>query len=388
MRILTSVLILAALAAAAPTASGQAAPKPRVPDCSKLADRERRDCEREVQRMERDRQRADRQRERERAQREAERAADRASDRDDDHDDEFDFEFDFDFDDEVDGRTLPASLDTTLNLGNAASAELSLGTGEIIVTTWNRPEARVVARTSEGGVYLAANDGVLTVQVRGRHGDPRPRGRIELTVPAGTRIQASGQSADVQVRGTKGRVRVNTMSGDVVLDDVADLVELTSISGDIMITNVAGDVEVRTVNGDVDLSDARGDVVVQSVSGDARLARVVARRVRVLTVSGDMSYDGTVEADGRYSFSTTSGDLDVVMPEGANASVTMRTFSGSIESAYPITLQPGEHRIGAATGKRFTFDVGRGGAALALESFSGTITLGPRGAATSGPSRD
>jgi hypothetical protein len=40
-----------------------------------------------------------------------------------------------------------------------------------------------------------------------------------------------------------------------------------------------------------------------------------------------------------------------------------------------MTLKPGEHGIGSASAKRFTFEVGNGAARISLESFSGDITI-------------
>jgi hypothetical protein len=48
--------------------------------------------------------------------------------------------------------------------------------------------------------------------------------------------------------------------------------------------------------------------------------------------------------------------------------VSVSTFQGDFESAFPVTLT--EHR-----GKRFDFTLGGGSARLDLESFGGTIRL-------------
>jgi hypothetical protein len=51
---------------------------------------------------------------------------------------------------------------------------------------------------------------------------------------------------------------------------------------------------------------------------------------------------------------------------------TVATYSGSIESDFPITLKPGEHGIGT---RRFTFEIGKGDARISAESFSGDVTI-------------
>jgi hypothetical protein len=56
-----------------------------------------------------------------------------------------------------------------------------------------------------------------------------------------------------------------------------------------------------------------------------------------------------------------------------NATVSVSTFSGDLESDWPITITPGPGR--RMHGQEWEFTVGNGGARLNLESFSGTIYL-------------
>ena len=67
----------------------------------------------------------------------------------------------------------------------------------------------------------------------------------------------------------------------------------------------------------------------------------------------------------------------LLIPAGTGAQLTVATYTGSIDSDFPITLKPGEHGIGAT--KRFTFDIGKGDARISAESFSGDITIRSKG---------
>lgn len=392
MRLIFPIVLAAALSAAMPSpAAAQAARTTR--DCERLTEPDaRRDCERDLRDREREKERAAREKERakERAAREKERAErqrEASRSRGD-----YNFNFDFDFDEQENrdrqGRAFPSQVDTTIAFAPNGLAELNLGSGEIIVSAWNEPRVRVRASSERGGVRVDVTGGQLSVGLRSSSGAARARGRIEVTVPVGTRISTSTQSGEITVRGTRGRVKVNTMSGDVIVEDAAELVELNSLSGDVRLSRITGDVEAHTVSGDIDLSDARGDLEIQTVSGDLNLAAVAAKRVRATTTSGEILYDGSIDTDGRYTFSSTSGDLEVNVPPGAGANISLKTYSGDVDSAFPITLQPGEHAVGSANGKRFTFDIGRGGASLELETFSGSITLTNRGAGTARTPRE
>ena len=53
------------------------------------------------------------------------------------------------------------------------------------------------------------------------------------------------------------------------------------------------------------------------------------------------------------------------------AQLSISTFSGAIDSDFPITLRAGEHGIGAAQAKRLNFTLGQGTARIIAETFSG-----------------
>ena len=93
------------------------------------------------------------------------------------------------------------------------------------------------------------------------------------------------------------------------------------------------------------------------------------------TVSGDVSFAGAILDAGRYEFNAHSGGIELALPPDIGAELSVSTFSGGIESDFPITLKAGEHGIGAAQAKRLNFTLGHGSARIVAETFSGDITL-------------
>lgn len=268
-------------------------------------------------------------------------------------------------------------IDTTFAFSKNGSVSLNLPEGEIIVHGWDEARVQVKATSDGDNIRIDATSSRLTLETAGGgRGDDT---RFEVTVPYGVKVSAHARSGDVSVRGTKGEVEVGSQSGDIVVADVERRLEVSSLSGDVQAEHVNGDVEIHSVSGDSRLSGVNGDVEVESVSGDITIAGAVAKVVRAHTTSGDVSYDGTIDPQGRYDLAAHSGDIDISIPEGSGAQLTVSTWSGSVESDFPITLQPGEHGIGSAMAKRFTFQVGNGAARITLESFSGDININSRG---------
>jgi DUF4097 and DUF4098 domain-containing protein YvlB len=262
-----------------------------------------------------------------------------------------------------------SSVDTLLPLSRNGAVEIRLHAGEIIVTGWSRTEVKVRGTSERGQLRVEASPSHIEIgarTIRGRLGDTR----VEVSVPEGTRLTVSGNSADVSVRGVKGEVEVTTMSGDVVIDDASSRVGFESVSGDVEISRIQGDLRGEAMSGEVDVTDVTGEVELETVSGDLTLHNVRSKYVRAESVSGSVEFDGRTEAGGRYDFASHSGDVRLLLPAALGAMISVETFSGTIDSDFPITLQPGQRH-----GKQFEFQVGDGGARIDATSFSGGIYI-------------
>jgi len=273
--------------------------------------------------------------------------------------------------DEDESQDYQSRIDTTFAFDRRCNVTLSIGSGEIIVRSWNRDQIQVRARSERSVVRMDATPTRVSLDLS------RPRGgdtRFEVTVPAGVRVSARATNGDISVNGTKGGVEARTQSGDVTVEDVGDMIDLGSLSGDISARGLSGSVEVNAISGDIVLTDVKGDVEATSVSGGIELRNVIARYVRARSTSGDISYDGVIDSTGRYELGSHSGSVDLTIPQNTGALLTVSTYNGSIDSDFPITLKPGEHGS-----KRYTFEIGKGDARISAESFSGDITIRSKG---------
>lgn len=273
-------------------------------------------------------------------------------------------------------RSYRSSIDTTFGFDSRGSVSLTLGSGDIVVTGWSRDEVRVHATSENGGIRMDASGSRLTLELSSsHHGDDS---RFEVTVPTGVRVIARAQSGDIAISGTRGEVDAHAQSGDVKVEDVANRLDIGTLSGDVEVRGVNGDVQVKSVSGDVRVTDFKGDFEGETVSGSIELRNAVGRYVRSHTTSGDLVYEGTLDPSGRYELSAHSGDIRLGIPSNSSAQLTISTWSGTIDSDFPITLRPGEHGIGYGQAKRFTFEIGGGDARITAETFSGDVTIGSR----------
>ncbi len=271
-----------------------------------------------------------------------------------------------------DFQEAQSRIDTTFAFNRSGVVDLRQGSGDIVVTSWDRAEARVRAFSERGRVRSDLSSSRLTLQiepVRGRVGDSR----FEVTVPNGVRVIARSTSGDVSVKGTKGPVEATSTTGDVEVTDATDRIVIESVSGDVRASQLTGEVRSEAVSGTIELRDVNGDIRAETTSGDVSLTRVVSRSVVTTTVSGDTEYEGTIDASGRYEFHAHSGNIRLELPESTSSRFSVETFSGSLDTEFPLTLQPGQRTTSRP--RRFEFTLGSGSARVTAESFSGDIVL-------------
>jgi DUF4097 and DUF4098 domain-containing protein YvlB len=263
-------------------------------------------------------------------------------------------------------------IDTTFAFNRNGVVDLRQTSGDVVVTAWDRAEARVRAYAERGRVRWDLSSSRISVDVesvRGRVGDTR----FEVSVPVGVRVIARSRSGDVSVRGTRGPVDARSQSGDVVVSDATDRIVLESVSGDVRAAQLSGDVSAESVSGTIEARGVTGGIRVETTSGDVSATGVTSKSVYVETVSGEVEYEGNIDPGGRYEFRAHSGDVRLEIPENSSAQFSVQTYSGSLDTAFPLTLLPGQRTTGRP--RRFEFTLGDGNARVTAESFSGDIVL-------------
>jgi DUF4097 and DUF4098 domain-containing protein YvlB len=269
-------------------------------------------------------------------------------------------------------------IDTTVAFDRGGSLDLSQVSGDIVVSTWDRDEVRVRAYAQYGRIDATFGRSRIALRISGQS-DDRDRGnrigdsQYELTVPVGARVKAATVSGDARVMGARGEVEIGTVSGDIEVGDTGGLTTLTTVSGDMHVERVGGDLAISTVSGDARVRDVRGDVRAKTVSGELDLRGITARSISAGSTSGDVVYEGDFAAGGRYEFTSHSGDVRLVLPEGASAEFSVQTFSGSLETDFPVTLGGGARR--GARPRTLDFTLGKGGARVQVQTFSGDAVL-------------
>jgi DUF4097 and DUF4098 domain-containing protein YvlB len=271
-------------------------------------------------------------------------------------------------------------IDTTVRLDRGGAVDLSLVSGKIRVTGWDRPDVKVTASVESGRLRFDANSSRVTLTVEdsdneGRRGRNRHNNvgdaQFVVSVPRGSRLILEAVSGDVTAKGSQGEIEATSVSGDVDVSDGVRAVTAEAVSGSVRTSQVSGNLRTETVSGDLRAENVSGNIEASSVSGTIHLVGIQSKDVRTETVSGDITYSGSIEPSGRYSFEAHSGTIRLNIPRGVGAQFSVETFSGDVTTDVPVTIPPGSKRREG----RMEFTIGDGRARVTANTFSGSIVV-------------
>lgn len=256
----------------------------------------------------------------------------------------------------------------------------------------------------------------------------RPSTDLELTLPPGTRIEASIGSGDLEAEGALGSVEMRTKFGRLTVTGARGDVLVESRSGDVSISKVVGgSLYAGTDFGAVRLSGLEAEgIVAASKSGEVRCERLEASAIELRSSFGAVrvrggkgaivakSESGGVEIDGfegsvdaysgfgavkvegvltgvtarsksgdvevkaldasrvesEWVLDSSFGSIELGLAEGVSCEVDARTRFGSVRSDFPLEMKAETISSGSARGA-----IGKGGGKVSVGAKSGNIRL-------------
>ncbi|MBT8397685.1 MAG: DUF4097 domain-containing protein [Gemmatimonadetes bacterium] len=273
--------------------------------------------------------------------------------------------------------------DTLVQAAGASRLEVESLQGQVVVRTWDRDAVRIRAEHSEElAVEIERSGSTISVS-------PEMEKRrdfdfsidFDITMPRGFDLSVEGVAVDVDVEGAGGEVDVGTVHGSIRVVGGRGAIVVGSVNGTIHVEGAQGDLEVTGVAGGVTIRNCSGDVFAESVGGTLTLEGIDSSDVEVGTVGGSLSFDGTIQDGGSYSFGSHGGEIRLYLPANLNAEVEVMTFAGEIEVDYPgaPTEATAAEGIPGLNQKELTFELGTGSAQIEVETFGGTVHILRRG---------
>lgn len=196
------------------------------------------------------------------------------------------------------------------------------------------------------------------------------RARVRLALPPFTSPDLTTSSGDISIHGDfpSAKVLLRTATGQLELVGAAAEVDVRSASGDadLELVRPLEKLFARTASGDVTLRGGAREAQVETSSGDVRLENL-SGSVRVESSNGKviLQWD-RLDPQAEVRIATSSGKVNLVLPEGTTARGFLRTTDGTIRSDLPgVVNQAGD-----------TVELQGDGPLLEVESASGPIVVG------------
>ena len=270
---------------------------------------------------------------------------------------------------QVDQRK-PAASDGLVEIENPA--------GSVRVIGWSKAEVAVTGSVSRGGSLRLTGGGPRThVEVEAEGNPHATRSDIEVHVPAGSRVSVESFASSITVSEVTGPVTAETVNGAVTVSGSVKEVSAESVNGAVEVTGAASRVHAGTVNGALTVRGTRGELEANTVNGELRVVGGGPfERVHLESVSGAIRFEGELAPHADLQAQTVSGEIELALPPGVAADFTVSTFSGSVTNDFgsAISRNPSRH----FPEKELSFSTGRGGAKIAVETLSGSISLRKR----------
>jgi DUF4097 and DUF4098 domain-containing protein YvlB len=270
------------------------------------------------------------------------------------------------------------NIDRSLPTGATPSVEISNVQGRVTVSAWDRQEVQVTGtiQNDKTEFEFSADTRRVVIEVRpeshknSRHDDAL----LDIKVPAGASLDVNTVSADIEVQGVRGMLKLEAVSGNVTAAAFDEEVDVRTISGDVIVNGTGGTarVEAESTSGDVTVRGVNGELQARSVSGDLELDLGAMTRLGLETVSGNVKADLALAGDARFEAESVSGDVRLRLAKPVDGEFDLESFSGDIESCFGPKA---ERKSKYAPGSELRFTQGGGGARVSVDTLSGDIRL-------------
>lgn len=175
-------------------------------------------------------------------------------------------------------------------------------------------DGKVDLRTSGGDVSAVEVLGDAKLETSG--------GDIEVGNVKGT-LAVATSGGDITVGSVEKTLTAATAGGDISIEDVGGDAKVSTAGGDITVGKVSGSAAVKTAGGDIELRGASGKVAAKTAGGDIECVDVTGS-LEAATAGGDVYAELNPKGDGMSTLETQGGDVRIVIPANAKATIDAR----------------------------------------------------------------
>lgn len=262
--------------------------------------------------------------------------------------------------------------------------EVSIVNGAVEIRGWKRDTIEISGRLESDDDRLrfdvADTDAFVTVfKERGGRGNRNKRRQdgaayLVINVPEATRLAVHTVSAEIDVKGSAGEQRLESVSGDINSELRAREGSYRTVSGEIAVAadDTLQRLATHTVSGDVEIRGASGELRFETVSGDLDVFATRFTRLHVTTVNGDFELQGELLKGGDVSIESINGDIRLATRSLYDTEFDLESFNGDIARIFDYKAV---RQSRYAPGRILRLTEGDGATRIRVETLNGDIDI-------------
>jgi DUF4097 and DUF4098 domain-containing protein YvlB len=270
------------------------------------------------------------------------------------------------------------AIDQRLPADARGAVQISMTSGRLILVGWDKPEVEITGSLAGDAERLDVEreGNTINIRVLKKEASVHWISETDLTVkiPLANGVGVAAVGADVKISGINGEQRVQTVSGNVEAEVAAADVEFKSLSGDLKIhgTGASPHSTLSTVSGGIKVREVGGEFDMDTVSGTVALDLGTVHRVKLKSISGDLTAGGRLDRDARIDVSSVSGDMHMRFLGSESADIIINSFSGDITPCFGnvAVIHPAH-----GPGVSWQYDPPNSSADIHAKSLSGDIVI-------------
>jgi len=179
--------------------------------------------------------------------------------------------------------------------------------------------------------------------------------------------------AKIEVNATQENIRIKTEYPDesqTVRSDDRRNDSRATVEYSLTVPRKAMLESIEMVNGSIDIDGVEGNVKASSINGRVN-ARGLMSEVRLSTINGQLDASFTqLDESKPISLGSINGNVTLVIPSNANATIRAGTVHGGISSDFGLKVKHGEY-----VGHSLDGQIGTGGPRIKLSNVNGGIKI-------------
>lgn len=263
-------------------------------------------------------------------------------------------------------RRIAIDPEASIRIGNLPGNTRLIG--------WDKDSIAVAGTVPAGASFFfggAGRGAKMGVERDEKSGTSSGTPMLEVRVPHGARVWVRSSEGWIEVEGMTGEVDLATVSGSIKVTGSLRLLTAETLDGNLEVTGPSQLTRVRTGGGRITLSRVAGDLTVSTVGGAVQLMEAAPGSARIETVSGPVTYEGSLDRRSTLEIQTHSGDVELRLPQTVSGEFDFQSIDGTSQ----VALSPKAGSPKPSKGKPLFFTAGGGGAHVVVRSFKGNIRL-------------